>query len=158
MDASLVEAWDEPEKLPDMREWLTEPRSEAAQAQYAFIILKKHFARAGLPVREIYTPTSWFNFGWVLYSNIGAFVREGQHSPLLKNLLVELVDFCAAIPDDSSAHRLFQILGKFIDNDLTYRRIEPLLPVKALAKMGEMHEMLDEAHQRYMRQLDESGY
>ena len=76
----------------------------------------------------------------------------------MKNLCIELVDFCAAIPDDSSTYRLLQMLEKFIDNDSMYRRIEPLLPVKALEKMGEINEMLDEAHRRYMRLQDESGY
>jgi hypothetical protein len=158
MDASLLEAWNEPEKLPDVREWLKEPRSEAAQAQYAFIILKKHFARAGLPVKAIYTPSSWFNFGTLLYGNINAFVREGQHSQVLKNLWIELVDFCVTIPDDSSTYRLLQMLEKFINDGSMYRRIAPLLPVKALEKMCEMNELLDEEQQRYMRLQDESGY
>ncbi len=34
MDASPAEAWNEPEKLPDVREWLKEPRSEAEQARF----------------------------------------------------------------------------------------------------------------------------
>ncbi len=58
LDASLIEAWNAPEKLPEIRQWLKEGRNEVAQAQYAFIIIKKYFVCTGL---DLYVPPT-FNF------------------------------------------------------------------------------------------------
>ena len=43
-DASLRAAFDEPQELPPAEAWLAEPRHGPTQAQYAYLILRKHFA------------------------------------------------------------------------------------------------------------------
>jgi hypothetical protein len=158
LDATLIAAWNSPEKLPDMSEWLREKRSEAAQAQYAFIILKKHFARAGVEMRKAETPKTWWSFGWDLYLNISELVTKREHSAMLKNLFVELVDFCQLFSGEFFAYNLLVILEKFIDGDPPRSLIMPLLPVKALEKMDEINEMLVAQHEDYLRRLDEMYY
>ena len=78
LDASLVEVWNEPEKLPAVIEWLNRERSDAARAQYGYIILKKHLARRYRRLRKEKIPTSWWALGWALYFNIDELVRWGN--------------------------------------------------------------------------------
>ena len=131
---------------------------EAAQAQYAFIILKKHFARAGAVIKHNDLPTSWFSFGWLFYLNIGEFVRQGSHPTMLTELLAELVDFIRAFSGEYFTDNLFVLLEKFIEQDPPYSLLKPHLPAQALAKISEMKEMLRQRHEDYQRRLDEMYY
>ncbi len=157
-DASLTEAWVVLEKLPEMEDWLRELRSEAAQSQYAFLILKKHLTRNGAAIRFEDIPSSWHRFSWLLYLNTDGLLREAEHTLMLRDLWRELVDFCHAIPDDFSTYRLLEILEKFIDKDAPRALILPLLPLKALEKLGAIDQMLDDRHEEYLFRLNQTGY
>ncbi len=158
VDVSLAESWTDPEKLPDINEWLQEPRTEAVQAQYAFVVLKKHFARADLEIKNNNFPVTLYGFNWTLYLNIEMFICKREHSAMLRELLAELVEFVDAIAGEYFAYHLLEMLEKFIDRDPTRALILPLLPPKALEQMDEMKEMMARNHEEYMRRLDQMSY
>ncbi|BCM92533.1 hypothetical protein IAD21_04415 [Abditibacteriota bacterium] len=158
VDESLLAFWDEPDKLPAMGDWLKEPRSEVAQSQYAFILVKKHFARDAVDVKHHDIPATLYRFNWLLYLNIDEFISHTEHSSMLRKLLGELVDFVHAISEEYFAYHLLEMLEKFIDRDPPQSLILPLLPARALEKMDAMREMLATRHEDYMRRLDEMYY
>ena len=141
LDASLVEAWSDPEKLPGFGEWLALTRSETAQAQYAYIILKKHLARENLRLRKDILPGSWWRIGWALFMNTDALVGEAKHAEMLKALFVELVDFCEAATGENFAYHLKELLERLDDSRERREKITPLLPAKALAQFPEIDRM-----------------
>jgi len=152
---SDFKTWEEP---PRLDEWLKAERSEKENAEYAFLILKKHFAINGLKVKERETPFSWTSFSWDLYLNIDKFVSEGSHQAMLTNLLFELTDFCEAATGEFFAYTLKILFEKFINQDPPRSRFTPLLPTKALAAFDEMNRMLDDDHERYLEILNQQGY
>lgn len=159
LDASLAAAWSEPEKLPAAAEWLAqEDRNEKAQAQYTYIVLKKHLAREKISLRKEDLPFNWWNMGWSLYLNIDALVREAKHTEMLKAMFVELVDFCEAAAGEYFAYRLKELLEKLDDGRQSRDKITPLLPAKALAQFAEIDRLLDEEHDDYMERLNQMGY
>jgi hypothetical protein len=158
LDSSLTEAWSDPEKLPAPREWLAAPRPESAQAQYAFIILKKHFARAGVGVKWNEVPTDFWRFDWLLYLNLDELVGRREHSAMLRDFLAEAVDFRELAGGEYFVQNLFGMLEKFIEGDPPYSLIVPLLPAKALAKMEAMREILWANREEERRRMDQMGY
>lgn len=156
--ADLVEAWNAPEKLPEMLRWLKEKRSEAAQSQYAYIILKKHFARENLQVRSNEIPTRWSNFNLNFYLSIDVLVRGGNHSSMLKKLFAELVDFSEAIDEEFSAYRLLKMFENFIGQKVSYLKIAPLLPAAMFKRMDRINEIQDAEYEAYIERLNQSGY
>lgn len=152
---SSFKTWEEPPLLDD---WLKAERSEKEQAEYAFLILKKHFALNGLKVKEDKPPFSWNSFGWDLYLNIDKLVSERAHQTMLKNMLAEIVDFCEAATGDFFAYTLKVLFEKFINQDPPRSNFEPLLPQKALAQFDEINRMLDDDHERYLEILNQQGY
>lgn len=152
---SNFKIWEEP---PPLAEWLKTNRTEKEQAEYAFLILKKHFALNGLPFKERETPFSWTSFGWDLYLNIDGYVSATGYDVFLKRLLAELVDFCEAATGEFFAYTLKVLFEKFINQDPPRSKFTPLLPEKALAQMNEMNRMLDDDHERYLEMLDQQGY
>ena len=149
------EIWEEP---PPLKEWLKVERSEKEQAEYAFLILKKHFALNGLKVREKETPFSWNSFGWDLYLNIDQFVSDRERQTMLKNLLAEIIDFCEAATGEYFAYTLKVLFEKFISQDPPRRNLKLLLPQKALSQFSEIYRMLDDDHERYLEILNQQGY
>lgn len=147
--------WEEP---PSLDEWLKSERTEKEQAEYAFLILKKHFALNGLAVKERDKPFSWNSFSWDLYLNIDSLVSDRSHHSMLENLLAELVDFCEAATGEYFAYTLKVLLEKFINQDPPRRNFKPLLPRKALVVYDEINRMLDDDHERYLEILDQQGY
>jgi hypothetical protein len=158
LDASLVQIWNEPEKLPAIGEWLQQNRSETAQAQYAYIILKKHLARENLELRKDKLPASWWSVGWALYLNTDALVREAKRTEMLKSMFAELVDFCEAVSGEYFAFRLKELLEKLIDGRSSRDKIMPLLPAKALNQFAEIDRMRDEEHEADIERLNQMGY
>ena len=154
-DKKSFEIWEEPAPLD---EWLKKERSEKEQAEYAFLILKKHFALSGLKIKERETPFSWTSFGWNLYLNINGFVSERSHQSALKNLLAEIVDFCEAATGEFFAYTLKVLFEKFINQDPPRSKFTPLLPQKALVVFDEIDRMLDDDHERYLEILNQQGY
>ncbi|HQU81991.1 MAG TPA: hypothetical protein PKY59_02640 [Pyrinomonadaceae bacterium] len=146
------------QELPSLDEWLKAERSEKEKAEYAFLILKKHFALNGLKVKERETPFSWNSFGWDLYLNIDRLVSERSYETMLKNLLAEIVDFCEAATGEYFAYTLKVLFEKFINQDLPRRNFKPLLPQKALVVFDEINRMLDDEHERYIEILNQQGY
>ena len=130
--------------LPAVGEWLRQTRSEAAQAQFAYLILKKHFARENLRLRKDILPGSWWRIGWALFMNTDALVREAQHAEMLKAMFVELVDFCEAATGENFAYHLKELLERLDDSRERRDKITPLLPAKALAQFPEIDRMRDE--------------
>lgn len=128
---------------------------EAAQAEYAFIILTKHFARAGAVIKHHGLPTSWYSFGGLFYDNISEFVRQGSHPTMLRELLAELVAFIQACSGKYFTGTLYELLGRF---DPPYSRLEPYLPAPALAKISEIQEMRRQEWEDYQRRCDEMYY
>ncbi|MCY7347495.1 MAG: hypothetical protein LH614_14925 [Pyrinomonadaceae bacterium] len=126
------------EALPPPDEWLKEKQSDTEQAEYAFFIVEKHFIRAGLKVKRERNGNSWITFASVLNLHIGKFAEAGEHAAMLKNLLAELTHFYEAATGKSFAYYLSKRLQSFVDEDASYRRIEPFLPAPALEKMEEM--------------------
>ena len=158
LDASLTKAWNEPEKLPAAGEWLGQERSEAAQAQYAYIILKKHFARANLELRKDKIPSSWWSMGWALYLNTDAFMREAKHTEMLKAMFIELVDFCESATGKYFAYHLKELLEKLDDSRQSRGKLVPLLPAKALEQFAEIDRMVDEEYEDYLDRMNQMGY
>lgn len=75
--------------------------------------------------------------------NIRIFVSNQEHSEMLKAMFVEIVDFCEAFSGEHFfASNLADILKNFIDRELPFSLISPLLPEKALAKSDEMNTIL----------------
>jgi len=82
-------------------------------------------------------------YGWSIFPeflkfNIDKFAEAGEHPAMLKNLLAELTLFYEAAMGKSFAYYLSKGLKSFVDQDASYRRIEPFLPAQALEKMEEM--------------------
>lgn len=158
LTAELAELSDESKDLIHFRDFLTKQRTEKEQAQFAYLILKKHLALSGLKLREGDPPFSWSSFGWDLYLNIDKFVNEQSHRTMLKNLLAELTDFCEAATGEFFAYTLKILFKKFIQGDPPRSKFMPLLPPKAIAQIGEIEEMLDDDHERYLEILNQQGY
>lgn len=152
---SSFEKWQE---LPPLGEWLKVERTEKEQAEYAFLILKKHFALDGLKVREDKPSFSWTSFGWDLYLNIDDFVRDRARQTMLKNLLAELIDFCEAATGEFFAYYLSVIVEKFIDRDPPRSKFVPLLPAKALAQFDEIDEIMQRQYEEDMERQNQMGY
>lgn len=132
-----------------------ERAKEIEAAQYAYIILKKHFARAGAVIKHHDLPTSWWSFSSLFYDNISDFVRQGSHPTMLTELLAELVDFIEAFSGEYFTDNLYELLGRF---DSPYSQLEPYLPAPALAKIGEMQERRRQEWEDYQRRCDEMYY
>lgn len=158
LDESLAEAWNQPEKLPEMRAWLNESRGEAAQVQYAFIIMKKHFARENIELKESEIPQKWWQFYLDFHTNVAEFVRGRTRGAILKNLFAEVIDFSDSIGDEFSAYRVFKIFENFIDRDPPYSKIAPLLPAAFFEKTREIDEIQTSNHEEYMERLNQMGY
>ena len=159
LDTSLVEAWNEPEKLPVIIEWLSRDRSEAAKAQYGYIVLKKHFNREHLSLRKDSLPFSWYSLGWSLYLNIDEFVRHEKHTEMLTAMFVELVNFCEMASGEYFAYTLKELLQHHFSGwSLSDSKIAPILPAKARAQFDEIKRMLEEEHDDYMERLDRMYY
>ena len=158
LTTELAGFWDEPEQLPTFSEFLAKQRTEEEEAQFAYLILKKHFAFSGLKLRESEPPFSWQSFSWDLYLNIDKFVSERSHQIMLKNLLAELTDFCEAATGEFFAYTLKVLFEKFIQGDPPRSKFVPLLPQKAAARFGEIEQMLDDDHERYLEILNQQGY
>lgn len=152
---TLVETWEEP---PFLDEWLKVKRSEKEQAEYAFLILKKHFAVNGLKIRESETPFSWTSLGWNLYLNIDKFVSNREQPTMLRNLLTELIDFCEAATGEFFAYYLFVIIEKFIDRDPPRSKFVPFLPAKALEQLGAIDEIMQRQYEENMERQNQMGY
>lgn len=152
---SSFKTWEEP---PPLDEWLKTERIEKEQAEYAFLILKKHFALNGLKVKADKPPFSWTSFGWDLYLNIDKFVSAGERQAMLKDLLAELIDFCEAATDEFFAYTLKVLFEKFISQDPPRRNFKLLLPQKAHVVFDEINRMLDDDHERYLEILNQQGY
>jgi hypothetical protein len=158
LDSTLETAWHDPGKLPPLREWLGETRSETAQAQYAFIILKKHFGPAGIELKKDEVPASLWSFGWQFYLNVGDLLGKPEQASMLRNFFAEVVDFYEAISGKFFSSNLLEILEKFIDRDPPRSLLVSLLPEKALAKFDEMDEILDERHEADLERQSQMGY
>ncbi len=158
LDESLIEAWNEPEKLPEMRAWLNESRGEAAQAQYALIIMKKHFARENIELKAKEIPLKWRQFYLDFYTSISEFVRAETQPAMLKSLFAELVDFSDSIRDEFSAYRVFKMFENFIDRDPPYSKIAPLLPPEFFEKANEIDEIQTSQHEENMERQNQMGY
>lgn len=152
---SDFKTWEEP---PPLDEWLKVKRTEKEQAEYASLTLKKHFALNGLKVKESETPFSWNSFGWELYLNIDKFVSERSHRVMLRNMLAEIIDFCEASTGEFFAYTLKVLFEKFIGQNPPRRNFKEILPQKALDRFGEINQMLDDDHERYLEILDQQGY
>lgn len=146
------------EDLPPFDEWLKVERTEKENAEYALLILKKHFALDGLKLRESDPPFSWNSFGWTLYLNIHEFVSNRERQPMLTNLLAELTDFCEAATGEFFAYTLKVLFEKFIDRDPPRSKFVSLLPEKAVAQFVQIEQMLDDDHERYLEILNQQGY
>lgn len=158
LDESLIEAWKEPEILPAAREWLNEPRAEAAQAQYASIIMKKHFARENIELKLKEIPLKWWQFYINFYTNISEFVRAGTHPAMLKDLFAEVIGFSDSIPDEFSAYRVFKMFEHFIDRDPPYSKIAPLLPPEFFEKASEIDKIQTSQHEEDIERQNQMGY
>lgn len=159
LDASLVEAWNEPEKLPVMIEWFNRDRSETAKAQYGYIVLKKYFAREHLCLRNDSLPSSWYSLGWSVYLNTDEFVRHGKHTEMLTAMFAELVNFC-----EMASGKYFPVTLKelfqhnFSGWNLADSKIALLLPAKARAQFEEIGKMLEEEYDDYLDRQNQMGY
>lgn len=158
LTAELNVFWNETEKLPSFSDFLANERTEKENAQYAYLILKKHFSRHGLELRESDVPFSWKSFSWDLYLNIDQFVSQHERPLMLTDLLAELTDFCEASTGEFFAYKLKVLFKKFIQSDPPRSKFLRLLPEKAVAQVGEIEQMLDDDHERYLEILNQQGY
>lgn len=127
------------EGLPTANEWLKENRSETEKAEYAALIVKKHFIRAGLETEKYLDGVyGWLTFPQFLKLNIDEFVKKGEHAAMLKNMLAELKNFYEAATGESLAYYLFTSLDSHFDGDAFYRRLEPFLPAENLEILDEL--------------------
>lgn len=150
---------DSPDLLTLREQWANDQLSETAQAPYALEILKKHFAGAGLSVRENeQPPATWWSFCLILFTNLNALIGEAQYQPLIREMFKELVELAGQIPDEYFVNRLLEMIERFIDRDPPRSIILPLLPPEALEKMNEIDEIRSERHEEYMRLLDQMSY
>jgi hypothetical protein len=156
-DPSLRAAFDAPEKLPPAQAWLAEPRSEAAQSQYAYLILKKHFARIGAEIEHDETPTSWWSFSrWLFCGNVERLLRDGSHSAMLRELLAETIGFTQAFSGEHFTYNLFVLLENMIESQKLRDLLKPLLPPQA--KMDEIMEHYWRDRDDARRRADEGYY
>lgn len=154
----LAGFWDEPEKLPAAGEFLSKKRNDAENAQYAYLIMKKHFDRAGIALRKTDVPATLSSFGSEFYMNVDNVLRKPEHASMLRNFFAELTDFYEAFSGEYFAYNLLGFLKNFIDRDPPRSYITPLLPEKALAHFGEIERNLEEEHEAYMEILNQQGY
>lgn len=154
----LAGFWDEPEKLPAAGEFLSKERNAAENAQYAYLVMKKHFARAGIALRKTDVPATLSSFGSEFYTNVDNVLRKPEHALMLRKFFAELTDFYEAFSGEFFAYNLLGFLKNFIDRDPPRSFITPLLPAKALAQFGEIERNLEEEHERYLEILDQQGY
>lgn len=159
LNESLIEAWNEPEKLPKMQDWLKAERSESACSQYALIMLKKHFERENLTMFEVKTmPTYWSVFVWDLYANAKPLVDEGTQSSMLKSLFAELVEFCESAFPDYFVYHLKLMLEKFLEFYEENAKIELLLPKKALEQITRIRQMIHDDYEAKIERENQMGY
>ena len=158
LDATLRAAWKSPEGLPPPETWLASARSEAAQAQYAYLLLKKHLARVDAVIKHDELPKSWFGFSWLFYLNIDELARQGSHSAMLRELFAKVVRFTQAISAEYFVSNLYELMKNVIEERRLCSLVEPLLPPEASAKMDEMKEMLNREREDDRRRADEGYY
>lgn len=132
--------------------------SEAARAQYAYLILKKHFARAGAEIKHDELPASWFGFVWLFCVNIDELLRQGAHSAMLRELLAEVVRFTQAFSGKYFTDNLYELLKRTIESQKLCALLEPLLPPEARTRMDELKEMLWRERDDDRRRADEGYY
>lgn len=158
-DPSLRAAWHRPEELPPPEAWLTEPRGEAAQAQYAYLILKKHRARIGAGIERDELPASWWSFGrWLFYANVEPLLSDGGHSAMLKDLLAEIVRFTQAFSGEYFTDNLYVLLENILEEQKLSSLIRPLLPPEASARFDDLMERLWSDRDDARRRADEGYY
>ncbi len=145
--------------LPNVTGWLEDLRkSEAEQAAQASAIIEKHLKDAGLPFKKAGETNTWSSLSWDLYLNIDKYLSDQNYSEMLTAILTELVDFCEVSTSESFAYKLKILFKKFIDRDPPRSKFTLLLPEKALAQFGEIDEMMDDDHERYLEILNQQGY
>lgn len=154
----LAEFWDEPEKLPAVGEFLMKERTDGENAQYAYLVMNKHFARAGIALRKTDVPVTLSSFGTEFYMNVDNVLRKSEHALMLRIFFVELTDFYEAFSGEFFAYNLLGFLKNFIDRDPPRSFITPLLPSKALARFGDIEQAMDDDHERYLEILNQQGY
>ena len=135
-----------------------EQLDEAARAHHAYLILKKHFARAGVAIKHDELPGSWFSFSWLLYLNIDELLRREGHASMLRDLLAELVRFTQAFSGEYFVSNLYELLKRVIEEQNLCALIEPLLPPEARTRMEELKEMLWRERDDDRRRADEGYY
>jgi hypothetical protein len=158
LDATLRAALDAPEQLPALETWAASARSEAARAQYGYLILRKHFARVGAEIKHDELPASWFGFVWLFCVNLDRLLREGSHSAMLRELLAEEVRFTQAFSGKYFIDELYELLKRVIEDQKPCALLEPLLPPEARTRMDEMKEMLWRERDDDRRRADEGYY
>lgn len=84
---------------------------EAAQARYAQIILGKHVARAGLALRNTGLPANWSGFGVEFRDTLAALAEQRAPSPMMRELLAELVEFIRAFSGNRPSDKLTELIG-----------------------------------------------
>ena len=147
-EPSLREAFEAPEELPPADEWLAKPRDEPARAQYAYLILKKHFARIGADIEHDEVPASWWSFSrWLFCGNVERLLREGGHSAMLKELIAETVGFTQVFSGEHFTYNLFVLLENIIESQKLRDLLKPLLPPQA---------KIDEIMEHYWRDRDDA--
>lgn len=139
--------------------WLSDLRKrQAEESAQASAIIEKHLKNSVLPFKKTGETTSWSKVSWDLYINIHELLDDEKYSEILKEMLIELVDFCEISTSESFAYTLKVLFEKFIQGDPPRSRFVSLLPQKAIAQMDEMNRMLDDDHERYLEMLDQQGY
>ena len=131
---------------------------EAARAQQGYLMLKKHFARAGVEIKHDELPTSWFGFVWLFNVNVDKLLRRGDHAAVLKELLAEVVQFTQAFSGKYFTDNLYELLKRLIEDQKPCALIEPLLPPEARTRMDELKEMLWKERDDDRRRADEGYY
>jgi hypothetical protein len=163
LDESLRVAWNAPERLPDANAWLATARSEGARAQYGYLVLKKHLARAHTGIQHDELPATWFSFVWLFNVNVDELLRQAGDSPkltaMLKELLAEVIRFTQAFSGQYFTDNLYELLKRLIeDGEAARARLEPVLPPDASAKMSDLIEMLWRERDDDRRRADEGFY
>ncbi len=137
---------------------------EAARAQFAFSIMKRHFARAGV-VMELNDPLAlsvgyndppqdWSGFLTRFYLYIDDVLKRGGHAKLLTGLLAELVGFIRASCIDFTVE-LYKLLSPFSHRSW----LEPFLPDLARERISDLEELEAEAEDEAERfRLGQLGY
>ncbi|HQU81988.1 MAG TPA: hypothetical protein PKY59_02625 [Pyrinomonadaceae bacterium] len=159
LDESFVEVWNEPERLPEMLEWLKVERNEAILSQYALIILKKHLERENLTLKTVKTaPLFWSVFSVELYANIKELVEENSHKVMLNELFAELVAFCEAAFLQYFAYHLKVILEFYLDKFEENSKIEKYLPQKAVENLHKIRNQMRLDYEANLERQIEMGY